>query len=147
MGYSTGGGTDLLAFGASAISSIGSAYSQNAKGLDAYMGGIAAKSLPVERGFLLERDDEIRRELIMDLFCNFAVDLDALGRRHGFDAEREFSREREDLRPMEDDGLVSLGAGAIAVSEIGKFFIRNICMVFDRYLVKDAPAPLYSRTV
>jgi oxygen-independent coproporphyrinogen-3 oxidase len=147
MGYTTGRGTDLLAFGASAISSIGSAYSQNAKGLDAYLDGIAAGTLPVEKGFLLQRDDELRREIILDLFCNFAVDLDALGERHGVEAAREFAREIADLRLMEEDGLLSLGPGAITVSETGKFFIRNICMVFDRFLAKDGTAPVYSRTV
>jgi oxygen-independent coproporphyrinogen-3 oxidase len=147
MGYTTGRGTDSLAFGASAISSIGAAYSQNAKGLDAYLDGIAAESLPVERGFLLEREDEIRRELIIDLFCNFAVDLAALGERFGIDAADAFSQEISRLQPMADDGLVSLSPEAIRVTETGRFFIRAICMVFDRYLSGDGSLPVYSRTV
>jgi len=147
MGYTTGRGTDLLAFGASAISSIGSSYSQNAKDLDAYMTGIAGGSLPVERGFLLEREDEIRRELIMDLFCNFAADLAALGKRFGFDATSAFSEEMSRLQSMADDGLLSLTPESIVVSETGRFFIRAICMVFDRYLSTHDSAPVYSRTV
>jgi oxygen-independent coproporphyrinogen-3 oxidase len=48
---------------------------------------------------------------------------------------------------MVDDGLVVTSAGAIAVSETGRFFIRNVCMAFDRYLEKDPSARVYSRTV
>ncbi len=147
MGYTTGRGTDLLAFGASAISSIGAAYSQNAKDLDVYMAGVAEGNLPVERGFLLQGDDEIRRELIMELFCNFSVDLAALGERFGIDAAGAFSPEMSRLAPMAEDGLVSLSPNRIEVTETGRFLIRPICMVFDRYLSGDGAAPLYSRTV
>jgi hypothetical protein len=33
------------------------------------------------------------------------------------------------------------------VTELGKFFIRNICMIFDRYLEPDGGKRVYSRTV
>ncbi len=147
MGYTTCRGTDLVAFGASAISSIGSSYSQNAKDIDTYLRGITEGRLPVERGFLLSRDDEIRRELIMELFCNFSVDLEALGRRFGFDPHEAFAAERARLAPMIDDGLVSLSPEGIAVTDIGRFFIRAICMTFDRYLPQEGAGMVYSRTV
>lgn len=147
MGYTTCRGTDLVAFGASAISSVGSSYSQNVKGIDAYLGGIAEGRLPVERGFFLSRDDEIRRELIMELFCNFSVDLAALGERFDIDACAAFADERARLAPMIDDGLVSLSPTAITVTEGGRFFIRSICMTFDRYLSRDGAGMMYSRTV
>jgi oxygen-independent coproporphyrinogen-3 oxidase len=147
MGYTTARGTDLVGFGASAISSVGTSYSQNAKDLDAYLGGIADGKLPLERGFLLSADDEIRRELIMDLFCNFSVNLEALGRRFGFDSRAAFADERARLEELEKDGLVTLSPEGIAVTETGRFFIRTICMIFDRYLSKESGGMVYSRTV
>jgi len=147
MGYTTGRGTDLVAFGASAISSVGASYSQDRKGIDAYLEGIEAGSLPVERGFLLDRSDEIRRELIIDLFCNFSVDLAALGARFGIDPAQFFAEDLERLKPLVDDGLVAADPRAVTVSETGRFFIRNVCMAFDRYLERDASARMYSRTV
>jgi len=39
-----------------------------------------------------------------------------------------------DLRVMQQDGLLDMDAGAIRVRPAGKLLIRNICMVFDRYL-------------
>jgi oxygen-independent coproporphyrinogen-3 oxidase len=47
---------------------------------------------------------------------------------------------------MEDDGLVSLNGDWISVSNKGRLLIRNVCMVFDRYLAGSA-GPRYSKTV
>jgi oxygen-independent coproporphyrinogen-3 oxidase len=147
MGYTTGRGSDLVAFGASAISSVGASYSQDRKGIDAYLEGIEAGRLPVERGFLLDRADEIRRELIIDLFCNFSVDLAALGARFGIDPAQFFADDLARLQPLAEDGLVTADARAVTVSETGRYFIRNVCMAFDRYLERDSSARMYSRTV
>ena len=147
MGYTTGRGTDLLAFGASAISAVGASYSQDRKDVDGYLQEVEAGRLPVERGFLLDRGDEIRRELIIDLFCNFSVDLAELGARFGVDPAEFFADELERLRPLADDGLVEASPRAVTVSATGRFFIRNICMTFDRYLEQDSTARRYSRTV
>jgi oxygen-independent coproporphyrinogen-3 oxidase len=35
---------------------------------------------------------------------------------------------------MEKDGLLTLSSERIQVADAGKLLIRNICMVFDRYL-------------
>lgn len=147
MGYTTGRGTDLLALGESAISSIGTSYSQNCKEIIPYMEGIEQGRLPIERGFLLDCDDEIRRELILDLFCNFQADLIAFGRRFDIEAAAYLADDIAGLQPLIDDGLVSVTPQSIVVSETGRFFIRNICMKFDRYLERDAAARVYSRTV
>jgi oxygen-independent coproporphyrinogen III oxidase len=147
MGYHTGRGLDLLAFGASAISSIGPVYSQNDKTLAGYQEMIDGEILPIVRGFLLSRDDEIRRNLLLDLFCNFRADLDALSRQFDIDAISYFSEEMERLKPMEADGLLSVSPQCIDVTAQGRFFIRNICMTFDRYLGKDGNGRMYSRTL
>jgi len=147
MGYTTGRGLDLLAFGASAISSVGSAYSQNEKQLAPYQAGIQNGALPVMRGFLLSQDDQIRRELLLELFCNFYVDLNALSSKFGIEAGAYFAEDLKRLKPLKDDGLVEWSASEILVTEPGKFFIRNICMIFDRYLEPDGTKRVYSRTV
>jgi oxygen-independent coproporphyrinogen-3 oxidase len=147
MGYTTGRGLDLLAFGSSAISSIGSAYSQNNKELGGYQAAVEEGRLPVIRGFLLSRDDEIRRELLMELFCNFHADLNVLSQRFDIDAVAYLAEGLERLDPMVEDGLVELTRDSIEVTETGKFFIRNICMTFDRHLEQDASKRVYSRTV
>lgn len=147
MGYTTGAGLDLVACGPSGISAVGSAYSQNHKGLADYREALAAGRLPIERGFLLSAEDAIRRALIMELFCNFRVDLRALGRRFGIAPLEHLADDFERLQPLRADGLVDWDGDAIRVSEQGRFFIRNVCMVFDRYLETDPRQRVYSRTV
>ncbi len=147
MGYTTGRGLDVLGLGVSAISSVGSSYSQNEKDLAAYHAAVASGRLPILRGHLLSCDDIIRRELLMELFCTFHVDLDDLSRRFGLDPASYFAADLERLLPMQEDGLLSFDQHGIHVSPTGRFFIRNICMVFDRYLEADKNLRRYSRTV
>ena len=147
MGYTTGRGLDLLACGASAISAVGSTYAQDEKPLPAYLEGVEAGRLPVFRGFLLDRDDEIRRELLLELFCNFRLDLRALGQRFDIDATAYLAGDIERLDPLVRDGLVEIHDETIHVTDIGRFFIRNICMTFDRYLETDGGKRVYSRTI
>jgi len=35
----------------------------------------------------------------------------------------------------------------LQVTDLGRFFLRNICMPFDTYLRKPSDRPVYSRTV
>ena len=147
MGYTTGRGLDLIGFGASAISSVGSSYSQNEKEFKNYLEPIEQGKLPLLRGYLLNQDDIIRRELLLELFCNFRIDLKQLGKLFSIDGEEYFSRELQLLQDMEQDGLVKLEPGRVEVTTLGTFFIRNICMVFDRFLEQDPSARVYSRTV
>ncbi len=146
MGYTTGRGLDILGIGASAISSIGSSYSQNEKGLAAYQETVNRGKLPLARGFLLEQDDQIRRELILALFCNFRADLKELSQQFGLDVRTCLATDIEKLSPFIANNLVMVTNATIQVTDLGRFFIRNLCMVFDRYLESDA-ATRYSRTI
>ncbi len=147
MGYTTGRGLDTVGLGISAISWVGSSYTQNHKDMPAWREAVQGGSMPWLRGFLLSDDDELRRELILELSCTMRSDLRALGARFGVDAEALFAEELELLAPMEADGLVKRGEGSLEVTELGRLFVRNVCMVFDRYLERDPALRRYSRTV
>ncbi len=148
QGYSTKGGTDILAFGMSAISQSPRAYRQNEKELPAYYAALDADRLPVARGYFLTPDDEIRRETIMRLMCDLKLDLPAMSERLGIDFRDYFSSALKHLKPLADDGLVRIARDAVAITEKGRFFIRNIAMVFDAYLQQQRQQEgRYSRTV
>jgi oxygen-independent coproporphyrinogen-3 oxidase len=53
---------------------------------------------------------------------------------HGVNFNEYFANELKDLEVMQADGLLKLEPGRIEVQPAGKLLIRNICMVFDRYL-------------
>ena len=148
QGYSTFADSDLIAVGASAIGAIGATYSQNEKELPAYYERLNAGELPIARGLVLSHDDLLRRTVIHTLLCHFELNLSAVEAAFGIDFCQYFSNELEQLKTFEEEGLVSLEQGWLMVSVKGRLLIRNIVMVFDRYL-QQAQATLakYSRTI
>lgn len=148
QGYSTFADSDLIAVGASAIGAIGATYSQNEKELPAYYERLNAGELPIARGLVLSHDDLLRRTVIHTLLCHFELNLSAVEAAFGIDFCQYFSHELEQLNTFEEEGLVSLGQGWLTVSAKGRLLIRNIVMVFDRYL-QQAQSTLakYSRTI
>lgn len=139
QGYSTHADCDLVAMGATSISKVGDSYSQNLKGLEDYYAALEAGRLPVFRGIALSADDRLRREVITRLICNFELDFAAIEAGYGIDFADYFADALERLQPMQADGLVVVSAAGIQVQPRGRLLIRNICMVFDRYLGSDSP--------
>ncbi|MCR9141797.1 MAG: oxygen-independent coproporphyrinogen III oxidase [bacterium] len=129
-------GSDLLAFGVSAIGDLGDAYVQNTRHLKTYESEVLAGRLPVDRGLVLNADDHERRRIIMLLICRFELEYDS-----GFRAR--YAPEFEVLAGFHAEGLVEIEEpsfsktanrpGRLRVTEAGKFVIRNICQVFDAY--------------
>lgn len=145
MGYTTKRGLDLAGLGASSISSVGSTFTQNEKEVRAYMD--KAASIPWIKGLLMTREDELRGEVILELMCNLYLNIPAIEAKHGVNFAQHFASELAELEPMVADGLLRVDSREINVSELGMFFIRNICMCFDEYLKKDGRPTGYSRTV
>ena len=78
QGYSTHAHCDLVALGVTSIGMIGNTYAQNMRTLDEYYARIDAGELAIFRGIELSRDDELRRAVITQLICNFALDMDSV---------------------------------------------------------------------
>jgi oxygen-independent coproporphyrinogen-3 oxidase len=147
QGYSTHADADIVAFGVSAIGAVGATYSQNAKHLAAYYAGIDGNVLPIERGIRLSIDDVLRRALIGRLMCHFELSVPAFEQAHRIVFADYFAAELDALRDLEADGLVTLAPASITVTPKGRLLIRNVCMVFDRYLAAPVTAPRFSATV
>jgi oxygen-independent coproporphyrinogen-3 oxidase len=147
QGYSTHAGTDLLAFGISAIGQVGPTYSQNVKTLTEYYDRLDLGELPVLRGIELTADDLVRRALIQCLMCQFELPIESLEVAHLIDFRRYFAEEIEDLAPLREAGLLTLDDQYLTVTPLGRYFIRNICMVFDRYLREGRARAQYSKVV
>ncbi len=81
--------------------------------------------------------------------CNFQVDIPHVAARFGIDFAEYFARELQELAadPVAD-GFVDLSSSRIAVTPAGRIFVRNVAMVFDRYLrARTSDAPVFSRTI
>lgn len=148
QGYTTHKDCDILAFGASAISQTDDVYAQNSKVLSDYRGMVEAGKLPVERGLRITHEDKLRREAITQIMCDLELDKAAFGQQWNIDFDQYFGQALEDLKEMQDDGLVVLETDKVRVTETGRVFLRNIAMAFDSYLHQQATdKPRYSKTV
>jgi oxygen-independent coproporphyrinogen-3 oxidase len=58
-----------------------------------------------------------------------------------------FAPELAALRPLADDGLVTLADGALAVTPRGRLLVRTIAMPFDRHLREARERARYSRVI
>ena len=147
QGYSTHADTDLVACGVSAIGSVGATYSQNVKSLDAYYEALDKNELPIVRGTRLSMDDALRRAIIQTLMCNFELSMPAIEQAYPIDFASYFKPELERLAALAGDGLLSIDGEWLTVTPKGRLLIRNICMVFDRYLTSAPQVARYSKTI
>ncbi len=147
QGYSTRPDCDLLGLGVSAISRIGPTYSQNVRTIDEYYDRIDHGLLPAARGIRLDRDDLVRRTVIMALMCHFELAKESIATAHLIDFDVYFKPELAALKQLEADGLVENTPEWITVTPKGRLMVRAIAMCFDRYLRADERARRYSRIV
>jgi len=146
QGYSTHADCDLIGLGATSIGQVGNSYAQNLKSLDDYYERIDQGRLAVFRGVELNADDILRRAVITDLICLFQLDFSKVEQGRDLVFEDYFSAEIGELRRMADDGLLVFGDRSVEVLPAGRLLIRNICMVFDRYL-RDSREQRFSKVI
>jgi len=138
QGYSLRIAEDILGLGMSSISQIGDFYLQNARGLDEYTALTGEGLLPVTRGYLMKREDKLRRHIIMSLICALRLDIEECEVEFGICFNEHFAGALDSLRRAEADGLLKISRDSLTVTEIGRPFLRNICMPFDAYLADQA---------
>jgi len=134
QGYSTHADCDLIGLGATSIGMVGDSYSQNLKGLEEYYARIDENRLAVFRGVQLDADDRLRRAVITELICHFKLTFASVDQRFSIRFPEYFAVELAELADLQADGLLALSETGIRVLPPGRLLIRNICMVFDRYL-------------
>lgn len=148
QGYSTHAGLNLIALGMSSISMLSSLYVQNHKTLGEYYQALDAGNLPTLRGVELTQDDRLRREVIVELMCNFVLKKARIAEKYGIVFDDYFGDALRQLEPFAEDGLIHLGQDKLTVTTAGRLLIRNIVMSFDAYLQRKADnKPHFSRTV
>ncbi len=147
QGYSTHAECDLLALGVSSIGQIGPAYSQNYRDLDRYYASIDQGVLPVMRGLELDADDLVRRAVIHALMCQFTLFKPAIESSYLIDFNQYFEKELQALQALAQCALVRLDDEQIEVTPAGRMLVRNVCMVFDKYLQRGQAQQRYSRVI
>jgi len=137
QGYATHADCDLIGLGATSIGKVGNSYSQNLKLLPDYYAAIDANKLAVFRGIALTEDDVLRRDVITQLICHFYLSIPDVEKHYQICFVEYFADAWEQLEQLQSDGLIKYDEQSIEVLPVGKLMIRNICMLFDRYLPQN----------
>lgn len=143
MGYTESKTQLMVGLGVSSISDSWYSFAQNVKTVEEYQDLVAQNTIPVYRGHVLSNEDLIIRKHILNLMCAFKT---------SWYAENEKFAELPDvlikLQEMQNDGLIVISPTSLQVTEVGKPFVRNVCMAFDLLLQRNQPdAQLFSMTI
>lgn len=137
QGYTTHAGCDLLGLGMTAISDIRGVYKQNVKKINDYYEDFRS----ADKFMICSQDDIERREIIKQIMCNGKVRIE-LGK---------YTDEIQSLRDFEADEILDLSQSdkfiEVELTELGRFFSRNISAVFDNYLKSEAGHKLFSKVL
>ena len=147
QGYTTKGDADLVGLGVSAISMLGDSYAQNQKDLKSYQTLVEQKGHGLWKGFTLNQDDKIRRDVIKQLICHFHLDKKPIEQLYHIKFDDYFADDLKLLAPLAQDGLVIINQDSIVVQPKGHLLIRNICMCFDIYMRRLVRQHQFSRVI
>lgn len=140
MGYSTHHGSNVLGLGVSSVSSLPSIYAQTTVNLGQYEDS-NTEGFKISRGVLRTREDHLRGNIIEDILCLGKINICSLEKEWKFNFFEKFSSSLPELVTFRDDNLITFDNTGIAVTEIGRLFLRNIAASFDEYLAKHQSSP------
>ncbi len=149
QGYTVKPESYIYAMGLSGISDFGNLYVQNFKKFNLYYDRLDQQRFAAHRGVVLGQDDQVRREVITELMCNFELDMRAIATKHNIVFRDYFATELAELEQQAEDGLLQIQESKLEVLPLGKIFIRNIAMVFDAYLRRSRGErqAMFSKTI
>lgn len=147
MGYTVKPADEYLGLGLTSIGFLEKSYFQNHKILREYYASLDKGKLPIERGMELSLDDQIRRWTINSLMCRFQIDKIVFKESWGEDFDIYFEEEMPHIEHCLGEGLLTTKNGLLKATDLGKIFVRNICMGFDWYLRQEGTQKRFSKTV
>jgi oxygen-independent coproporphyrinogen III oxidase len=127
QGYTVDDCRVLLGLGASSISTFAEGFVQNIADVPRYVRTIEAGSLASARGCRIDPEDRRRGKIIERLMCDFEVDLESIAPGFGF------TDELSKLRPLQDEGLITIDRSRLVVTEAGRPVVRVVASTFDRF--------------
>lgn len=134
MGYTDKCTEVMISLGVSAISDTWNAFAQNIKVVELYQEAVSRGEFPISKGHILNAEDMILRGHILNLMCrNETVFHDEV---YSFPS---ISEGLERAKSLEEDGLIELTPGKLVVTQIGRAFLRNICLCFDAHYWRNVP--------
>ncbi len=141
QGYCTRETTgQVYAFGTTGISQLENSYAQNAKSVGQYTDLINKGRFTTEKGYSLTGEQKIIRHVINEVMCNQYLSWSHAAGKYGIktDTLKDIVNYNESfLTGFKEDNLLTFDENEVWISELGRFFIRNIAAAFDSGLNKS----------
>jgi len=138
QGYCTRRTTgQVYAFGVTAISQLSDAYTQNSKNIDDYIER-TNNGLATVKGYSLNEEEKITREVIETLMCNYCLDWRELSERLALPAEkikRATAYKPILLQEFAENGIITFDENRIEINPEGRLFVRNVAAALDKLML------------
>ena len=135
QGYCTRRTTaQVYAFGVTGISQLTSAYAQNTKDIAEYVDEVFNGKIPVRKGYQLNKNQQLVREVIEALMCNYYVDFKEIAERLKVEIKDLKSATEYNLEvfsKMRDDGILEFDENTLKITAEGSPFVRNVAASLD----------------
>ena len=135
QGYCTRETTgQVYAFGVTGISQLENVYAQNARTVDDYLKSIDKGEIRIEKGYSLSRTEKIIRQIINEIMCNQYLSWNKIADSFSTTTAEiqkivEFNPNK--LESFKADNLLDYNSDEIEITDLGRFFLRNIAALFD----------------
>ena len=143
QGYCTRRTTgQVYAFGVTAISQLSTAYSQNSKDIEDYIAR-TEDGLATVKGYRLNEEEQIVREVIETWMCNYGLDWRELSERLSLPIEQikaATAYNSQVFSTFAEDGIITTDDNRIQITEQGMLFVRNVAAAFDRLMIHSDKA-------
>ena len=149
QGYCTRRTTgQVYAFGVTGISQLSTAYAQNSKDIHQYIEMIEQGEFTISKGYSLNNDEQITREVIETLMCNYRIDWYELSERLSMSIEEikaHTAYNDEKIKEFAEDGLLRIEGNTLQMTEEGALFVRNVAASMDKLMINSSKS--YSKPV
>ncbi|MEW6558264.1 MAG: oxygen-independent coproporphyrinogen III oxidase [Elusimicrobiota bacterium] len=135
LGYTPGRYHDIIGIGTSSASRITDYYyAHNIYAIPDYETSITNSKFPIFRGYKLNDDDVLRRNIIHDLRTYFSLNCRDIEQKYSIEFKKYFKEEKTALEEFAKDSIIELSDDTITITETGKHFAPLVCKVFDKFI-------------
>ncbi len=139
QGYCTGRTTgQVYAFGVTGISQLATAYAQNEKNVGEYIARVNRGELPVVKGYELNKEEQIVREVISELMCNYEVRWENIASGLSIsvaEVRNALNYDEKRLLEFAQDGLIDFSEEKITMNQNATPFVRNVAASLDKLML------------
>ena len=137
LGSQKGEAVNFIAVGSSAHGALGDEYySQNFYEQNLYRDKIDESKFPIYRGLKLEKNDQIRRDVVKTLRTYFEIDFQEFESKYSIDFKKYFEDSFKYLDEHSKDGLIDIDKKKLKITELGFNFLLLFVMLLMTKIYK-----------